>query len=358
MLSHPSLSLHAMIMSWHQVQHTPSTAYTKYSIHRVQHTPSTAYTADCVIPRLNVSQPVSQLSADYVVLNSLRSHDYESSNELSLSFHRTCLSIYRLQIRSLQIDCLQIDHLQFNRLQINHLQVLLQSRLIMASKCISKLTRSGSPSSHDHVLLLITSWPINRVSASIAHASWSTASRLTPLRSIASRSTASKYSSNLDWSWPPSVSPNTLNSSIQVHLWLHSISVSKCISKHARLRRPSTSSWSEGTVQRFRVTEVDRVMGRLYSAHPGVDRHHLISISSYHTMKIHTLSFPTFGLTRSVRDFMDAQHRVVSYLLTRFLRSSNQNRSFSMGMSRWFSDYARLPSAARLNLWIYIERLE
>jgi len=33
-LSHLSLSLHAMIMSWDRVQ-----AYTEYSIHRVQHTP-------------------------------------------------------------------------------------------------------------------------------------------------------------------------------------------------------------------------------------------------------------------------------------------------------------------------------
>jgi len=42
-LSHSSLSLHAMIMSRYRVQHTPSTAYTEYSIHRVQHTSSTAY---------------------------------------------------------------------------------------------------------------------------------------------------------------------------------------------------------------------------------------------------------------------------------------------------------------------------
>jgi len=41
-LSHPSPSLHAMIKSQHRVQHTPSTAYTEYSIHRVQHTLSTA----------------------------------------------------------------------------------------------------------------------------------------------------------------------------------------------------------------------------------------------------------------------------------------------------------------------------
>jgi len=43
-LSYPSLSLHVMIMSSHQIQHTPSTAYTEYSRHRVQHTPSTADT--------------------------------------------------------------------------------------------------------------------------------------------------------------------------------------------------------------------------------------------------------------------------------------------------------------------------
>jgi len=58
------------------------------------------------------------------------------------------------------------------------------------------------------------------------------------------------------------------------------------------------------------VTEVDRVTGSIYSADPGVDIHHLISISSYYTMQIHTLSFPTFGLTCSVRDFVD-QHNCV-----------------------------------------------
>ena len=42
MLSHPALSLHAIIMSWHLVQHTPSVAYTELSIHRVQHPPKIA----------------------------------------------------------------------------------------------------------------------------------------------------------------------------------------------------------------------------------------------------------------------------------------------------------------------------
>ena len=110
-----------------------------------------------------------------------------------------------------------------------------------------------------------------------------------------------------------------------MHLLTCSIPASKYILKERR--------WVYGDTG---VTEVDIVMGSIYSAAPGVDRHHLISISLYYTIKIHTLSFPTFGLTRSVQDFldpcncMDPQHRVVSYLLTQFLRSSNQNCTFSL----------------------------
>jgi hypothetical protein len=42
------------------------------------------------------------------------------------------------------------------------------------------------------------------------------------------------------------------------------------------------------------VTEVDRVTASIYLADSGVDRQHLISVLSYHIMKIHTLSLPTF----------------------------------------------------------------
>jgi len=239
---------------------------------------------------------------------------------------------------------------------------------------------------------------MNKVSASIAHASWSTASRftvprfttyrftasrLTASRSIASRSTAYKYSSNLARSWPRSVSPNTLNFSIEVHLWVHTISAFKCISKLAQSRPPSASlsrlnlclqvhlQTRSITVSKYiftarrRVfsdtgaTKVNREMGSIYSADPGVYRHHPISISSYHTMEIHTLSFPTFGLTRTVRDFVDPWRQVVSHLLTRFLPSSHWNRSFSwiqficsVGVSRGSSDHAQVPSAARLTVCI------
>ena len=62
---------------------------------------------------------------------------------------------------------------------------------------------------------------------------------------------------------------------------------------------------------------------------PGVDRQHLSFISSCHTTKLHTLSFPTFCLTRSFQDFLDPGNCIdphdwiVSSLLTFFLRSSS-----------------------------------
>jgi hypothetical protein len=85
---------------------------------------------------------------------------------------------------------------------------------------------------------------MHRVSAAVAHPSWSTASRLTML----------KYFSNPFRSWPPSASPNSLdhvlqgqlqicsvtasmfiselhNHSLQVPLQTCSITASKCISK-------------------------------------------------------------------------------------------------------------------------------
>jgi len=69
------------------------------------------------------------------------------------------------------------------RLQIDRLLVLLQSRLIMASKCISRLGRS----------------------------------------------------------WPPRASTNSLDCGLQVHLQSRSITASNCISKIGRLQHPSAS---------------------------------------------------------------------------------------------------------------------
>jgi hypothetical protein len=57
------------------------------------------------------------------------------------------------------------------------------------------------------------------------------------------------------------------------------------------------------------VTEVERVTGCIYSADPGADRDYLVSILSYHSMKIHHLS-QLFGLSRSVHDIMDPRNCV------------------------------------------------
>jgi hypothetical protein len=126
----------------------------------------------------------------------------------------------------------------------------------------------------------------------------------------------SKCISNLPGLQPPSASLNSHDYGLQVHLQTRLITTSKYIFNELR--------WVYGDTG---VMEVDRGTGSINSADPGVYRHHLVSLSSYYTMKIPTLSFPTFGLTRSVRDFLDSQHRVVSYLLTQFLRSLNHKHS-------------------------------
>ena len=128
--------------------------------------------------------------------------------------------------------------------------------------------------------------------------------------------TASQCISILNRSWPPTVSLCSLNLGLQVRLQLRSIMASKYIMKE------QWWVWADTG-----VTEVDWATWSIYSRDPWADRHHLIFISSRHTMKIHTQFFPTFKLTRSVWDFMDPHDQVVSNLLTFFLRSSSYNPS-------------------------------
>jgi len=131
--------------SIHWVQHSLSTVYTEYSIHWVLYSPSTAYTEycthgvlhtlhNCIIPRLNVSrtQPVSHLSAEHILLNSLHSHNYMLTNAESVSSCCAFLPNYRHQIDAVQ--------------------VFLHSCTMMASKSIFRLPRLRPSSSHDHGL--------------------------------------------------------------------------------------------------------------------------------------------------------------------------------------------------------------
>jgi len=130
------------------------------------------------------------------------------------------------------------------------------------------------------------------------------------------------------------------------------------------------------------------VNGRLYSADPRVDRHHLISISSYHTMrkKKHSM-FPNFSFhslcprlcgssmlggiisSHPISTLLKPEPLIVmnSVWISRIVRQSVDDvlsslqlhhftttsfkwciSNFSIRMSRCYSDYTRLPSAARL----------
>jgi len=137
-LGHPSPSLHHMIMSWHRVQHTPSTAYTEYSILQVQHPPK-------------------------IVCFTLHSHDDELTPECRFSFRPTSLP---------------------DRPPSASSPWELQGQVTLSYSHGCELTNRWIESDH----------PVHH-----------------PL-------TASKYSSNLVRSRPPTASPVPLDHGLQVHL--------------------------------------------------------------------------------------------------------------------------------------------
>jgi len=161
-------------------------------------------------------------------------------------------------------------------LKINYVQVLLQSWLTMACNCISQNPQLWPPSAslglHGHGLHV----------------------DLQP-----GKNSASMCISQFNQSESPSASPKALDHGLHVHL--------PCVT----------------------VIEVDWVTGSIYSGDPRVDRHHLIFISFYHTMKIHILSFLTFGLNHCFQDFVNPCDRIVSYLPILLLCSSSYKWSFS-----------------------------
>ena len=89
----------------------------------------------------------------------------------------------------------------------------LQTRSIAASKCISRLDRSRPPSASLSSLHL--GLPVHLQTRSI---------------------TACKCFSEFTPSWPPSPSTNSIDHGLLVHLHTRSIAASKCISRLARLR--------------------------------------------------------------------------------------------------------------------------
>jgi len=192
--------------SIHQVQYTLSTAYTE-----VQHTPSTASTPDC--------------------LSSLHSHDYELTPQCSFSFRRFSLqnrpplasSPWQLKGK------VTLSHSHGYELTNWWKESQHQAhRLSTALKYSSKLARLQSTSSHDHGLEV--------------HLQTSTirASKLTPSQPPSVSPKSHDYGlqvhiSKLTRSRPPSVFPNSLDHGLKVRL----IKASKCVYQLAWSR-----SWS------------------------------------------------------------------------------------------------------------------
>jgi hypothetical protein len=202
-------------------------AYTQYYIHPVRHMLSTAYTQYCIIPRSTVSrsQPASHLSSVYAPCCT----QFPSFPQLRLNQWL----VFQLPLGLLP-DLPPPDRPLSDRpppipppiLIDCGLEVDLQCHSIMASKCISKLTRvrtgKASPCSLDprlhvpHQTDLITaskfawSWPSSESSTSLNHGfQWHHYTR-----SIM----ATKCFSTFNPSWHPSASATSLNDSFQVHM--------------------------------------------------------------------------------------------------------------------------------------------
>jgi len=161
------------------------------------------------------------------------------------------------------------------------------------------------------------------------------------------------------WRWNGSIRGEPENDD-QVNSEIHSEAVvaGKSVSHHhhhhsawqrTELRRVyldtgmMETDWATGAYGDTGVAEMDGVTGGIYSRDPGeiaciascilsrIISSHLISLYN----ELHTTSFASFNLTCSVQHFVDPRccvdphSRVVSYILTLFLRSSSQNRSFS-----------------------------
>jgi len=114
----------------------------------------------------------------------------------------------------------------------------------------------------------------------------------------------SKCISKLGRSWPWCASLSLLEHALQMDLW---VELDLGLQVHLQTRSITAAKYI--FQQRLReygdtgVMEVDWTTGSVYSGDSGVHSHHLIFISSHRVMRIHTLSFPTFGLPSSFRDF-------------------------------------------------------
>jgi len=183
------------------------------SYHRVQHTPSTAYTAYCIIPRSTVtsSQPFSSLGrpccTQFSTFAQLRVNQWIKSplpshlpSELTTS--RLTTSKYSSNLARWWPPSASSNLLKHG------LQVQLQTRSIVASKCISKVALLQIPNS------LHCGLQVHLQTRTIA---------------------ASKCISKLARSRCPSASPNSLGHGLRVYPWVHLIVIFRHTSKLGKI---------------------------------------------------------------------------------------------------------------------------
>ena len=206
-LSHPLLSLCVMIISWHRVQHTPSTASTQDSL-------SSLHSNDYKLT-LNVASASSV--PPYMIDRNQTSSPWEIKAKVTLSQSHSC---------KLTNGWIESQYPAW------HPSTL--------SKYSSKLARLRPPSSHDHgpqVHLqthMITAFKLTRLRPpseylNLLDCGLQVHFRTRPI-------TASKCISKLAWLGPPNcsiaackcISPNSLDHSLQVYLQTRSIMASKC----------------------------------------------------------------------------------------------------------------------------------
>jgi len=178
---------------------------TEYSIHQVQHTPSTAYTKYSI----HLVQHTPSTASTQDCLSSHHSHNYELTPECRVSFQHASLHNRPPSASSLW-------------------------------ELKSKVTLS-----HSHGCELTNWWIESQHRA-------------------CRPSTASKYSSNLTQSRPPSVYPNSLDYGLQ----FRTITASKCISKLAQSKPPSVSSNSLDYGLQFRTITAYKCISKLSQSQP------------------------------------------------------------------------------------------
>jgi hypothetical protein len=133
---------------------------------------------------------------------------------------------------------------------------------------------------------------------------------------------------------PPASDLSSLHLGLQVHVQTHSIMASQCIPKLDRSRHPSACpNWLDHGLPvhpQTRSITASKCISRLARLWPASSYNHNLQVYlQSRSITASKSASPTFDLTSSCRDFVDPRDcvdphgRVVSYLLTFFLRSSS-----------------------------------